>query len=96
MVLDYITLEKDIAKINVDEPKSAKEIKEDKRMDRQIQKYKKYKELYGDLDESQYENADMKQKEHVHPTLKNHDFINQMIIEHSLTSEGKGLFYLKD
>ena len=72
------------------------EIEEEKSMSRQIEKQKKYKEIYGDLDENQYEDADVKQKEHKHETIKNHNFINQMILEQTLSSEGKGLSSLKD
>ena len=64
-------------------------------MDRQVQKYKKYKEIFGDLDE-QFKDADLNQKEHVHANLKNHEFINQMIEKNSLNSKGEGLFKMSD
>ena len=78
MVIDQIKLDKGIAQVTVDSPKSEKEIEEDKNLSRQLENYKKYKELYGEFDK-QYEDAEIKQKEHVHPTLKYHDFINKMI-----------------
>ena len=79
MVLEYITLDKGFAQIIVDEPKSAKEIKEDKSLARQKEKQNKYKEIFGEFDESQQENPDIKQKEHIHEAIKNYDFINKMI-----------------
>lgn len=42
MVLDQITLEKGIAQVTVDQPKSIKEIEEEKTMTRQIEKQKRY------------------------------------------------------